>query len=81
MKVGVYSLKNVLFRGEAKSVNLSTKAGEITILDHHKPLLGVISRGVIKIEDATGKVREIPAAGGFLEVKDNNESRFLIDEL
>lgn len=81
MKVGIYSLKNILFQGEARSVNLQTRAGELTILDQHKPLLGIISRGIIKIEDAAGGMREIPAAGGFLEVKENNESRFLIDEL
>lgn len=81
MKLGVYSLKNVLFQGEARSVNLKTRAGEITVLDHHKPLISIIVHGIIKIEDASGKVNEISALGGFLEVRDNNESRLLIDEL
>lgn len=81
MKLGVYSLKNVLFQGEAKSVNLKTRAGEITVLDRHKPLISIIAAGMIRIEDASGKVSEIPARGGFLEVRDNNESRLLINEL
>ena len=81
MKLGIYSLKNVLYQGEAKSVNLKTQAGEITVLDHHKPLISMIAPGVITIEDEEGTTREISAAGGFLEVRDNNEARLLIDEL
>ena len=81
MKLGIYSLKNVLFQGEAKSVNLKTRAGEITVLDHHKPLISVIAPGMITVEDEEGTTREISATGGFLEVRDNNEARLLIDEL
>ena len=81
MKVGVYSLKNVLYQGEAKSLNLKTRAGEITVLDHHNPLIGIVVPCVVKVEDTSGSLRGIPAAGGFLEVRGDNESRLLIDEL
>ena len=59
MNVGVYSLKNVLFQGEAKSINCKTRAGEITILDNHRPLIGILESGAIKSADEKGEKREI----------------------
>ena len=79
MKVGIYSLQKVLFQGEAESVNCKTAAGEITILDNHRPMLGILVPGVMKIVDSEQKEHYTEVAGGFLEVKPNNESRFIID--
>ena len=79
MKVGVYSLQKILFQGEAESVNCKTAAGEITILGNHRPMLGMLVPGVMKIVDSEQKEHYMEVEGGFLEVKPNNESRFIID--
>lgn len=80
MKLGVYSLQKVLFRGEATEVNCKTRAGEITILDHHEPLISILEKGIVKIIDNNKKEWYIPVSSGFLEVRGANEVRFLIEE-
>jgi F0F1-type ATP synthase epsilon subunit len=79
MQLHIYSLKGVLFEGEAKSVNLMTDLGEITILDNHEPFLTVLKERAIRITDAFGKENFVQASGGFLEVKPNNEVSVLIN--
>jgi F-type H+-transporting ATPase subunit epsilon len=80
MTVGIYSLKQILFQGEAESVNCKTENGEITILDHHRPLISLLTSGVIKIIDKTKKDHYIPISSGFLEIQQNNAARLLVDE-
>jgi F0F1-type ATP synthase epsilon subunit len=79
MKLRVYSLKEVLFEGEAKALNLKTEIGEITILDHHRPLITVLKEGPVKITLTEGGNKFLKSAGGFLEVKPGNEVSVLID--
>lgn len=81
MRVGIYSLQKVLFQGEAESVNCKTAAGEITILDYHRPMLGMLEPGVVKVVGAGKKEHYVQVAGGFLEVKQTNESRFIVDQI
>ncbi|MDR3582034.1 MAG: F0F1 ATP synthase subunit epsilon [Candidatus Pacebacteria bacterium] len=80
MKLGVYSLQKVLFRGDAKSVNCNTRSGEITFLDHHEPLISILGKGVITIADANGEDHYIQARSGFLEIGADNQAKMLIEE-
>ncbi len=80
MTLGVYSLQKVLFQGEAREVNCNTKAGEITILDHHEPLISVLAAGTMKITDHEGKGHYIPVSSGFLEVRHGGEVKILVEE-
>jgi F-type H+-transporting ATPase subunit epsilon len=80
MKLGVYSLKNVLFQGNVVSINCRTESGEITILNHHRPLISILDKGVVKITDVDGKEHYIPVNSGFLEVRASNEVKFLVEE-
>ncbi|MGC9599518.1 MAG: F0F1 ATP synthase subunit epsilon [Minisyncoccia bacterium] len=80
MRIGVYSLQKVLFQGEASLVNCRTRIGEITILNHHRPLISVLSKGTMKIVDNNQKEHYIPVSSGFLEVRSGNEARFLVEE-
>lgn len=80
MILGVYSLQKVLYQGEAASVNCRTRTGEITILDHHRPLISVLDKGTMRIVDKDKKEHYIPVNSGFLEVRSGNEARFLIEE-
>ncbi len=80
MTIGVYSLQKVFYQGEARSVNVKTDAGEVTILDHHRPLIATLAKGTMKIVDKTGETKYIPVSSGFLEVRSGNEAKFLIEE-
>ena len=80
MKLSVYSLKNVLFEGDADSVNCTTEGGEITVLDNHEPLIATLAPGTITVKDAEGKEHFIPAGRGFLEVTAENTAKILADE-
>lgn len=80
MKLGVYSLQKVLFQGEAKSINCRTASGEITILEHHLPLISLLKAGTITIVDQAGAEHFVPVSGGLLEVRSGNEVRFLVEE-
>jgi ATP synthase F1 epsilon subunit len=79
MKLSIYSLKKVLYSGDAELINCKTKSGEITILDHHRPLLSALAPGVIKIVDKNKKEEYITASSGFVEIK-NNVGRILVNE-
>jgi F-type H+-transporting ATPase subunit epsilon len=80
MQLGVYSLDKVFFQGEASEVNCNTERGEITILDHHAPLISILAKGTMKIVDANKKEHHISVSGGFLEVRSGNQARILVDE-
>lgn len=85
MKLSVYSLKKILFQGEASLLNCKTMVGEITVLDNHETYIGVLKKGVMRIVEkpfdfAQGKEHFFDVASGFLEVKPGNEVRCLIDQ-
>lgn len=80
MKLSIYSLKNVLFQGEAVSLNCNTPSGQITVLDNHEPLISSLSVGQIRIVDANKKEHFFEIKSGFLEVKPGNEARCIVEE-
>ena len=79
MKLSVYSLKNILFQGSALSLNCKTAVGEITVLDNHQPLIGILTEGTMKIVDAEKKEHFFEVKSGLIEVKHGNEVRCLVD--
>jgi len=80
MKLSVYSLKNILFQGDASSLNVKTVMGEITVLDNHETLITVLSAGVVKIVDDNKKEHFFEISSGFLEVKTGNEVRCIVEQ-
>lgn len=80
MKLSVYSLKNILFQGEAVSLNCKTPLGEITVLENHEPLISELSAGPVKVLGKDGKEHIFPIKSGFLEVKPENEARCIVEQ-
>lgn len=78
MELQVLSLKGVEYSGDIKSVNAKTTSGEITVMDHHLPLITVLN-GRLVVKDTTGSEKTIPATSGFLEVEAGNKASALID--
>ncbi len=79
MKLSIYSLKKILFAGEASLLNCKTAMGEITVLDNHETFIGVLRPGVAKVIDADKKEHFFEITSGFLEVKPNNEVRCIVE--
>jgi F-type H+-transporting ATPase subunit epsilon len=80
MRIEIYSLKRIVFEGEAKAVNCKTAIGQITVLDGHEPLISLLEEGSIIVTSPDGKEHHFPVKGGFLEVKATNTARFIVDE-
>ncbi len=80
MHLSVYSIKKVLFEGEAESINCKTVNGEITILDQHRPLITELAPGTIKIIDSQDKENYFLITTGFVEVQTHNRARIIVNE-
>jgi len=81
MHISVYSLKKVHYEDDAVSVNCQTEAGEITVLDHHAPLVTVLKPGQIKISNKNKKDFYFETQGGFLEVGAKNTAKLIVQEV
>jgi len=79
MKLSIYSLKKVLFSGEVQLLNCKTVMGEITILNNHETFIGVLTPGVARVVDNANKEHFFEITSGFLEVREGNEVRCLVD--
>jgi len=80
MKLGIYSLNKILFQGEAKELNCKTAMGEITVLNHHLPLITMVTKGKIKVIDERNKEHFFESTSGFLEVQPGNSARMIVEE-
>jgi F0F1-type ATP synthase epsilon subunit len=80
MKIGVYSLQKVLFEGDVLSINCQTASGEITILEHHRPLISILKKGTLKIIDKEKNEHYIPVTSGLIEVRTGDEAKFLVEQ-
>ncbi|MEK7616092.1 MAG: F0F1 ATP synthase subunit epsilon [Patescibacteria group bacterium] len=79
MYLTVTSLKGIEYEGEIKSLNIKTTSGEITILDHHRPLVTVLEKGTAYIVDSKENKKTLEIKSGFLEVSPENKVNVLID--
>ncbi len=83
MQFELVSLDGVKFSAQAYSVVLPTAAGQITLLPHHEPLLGVVVPGIITIRreksDPDYHLEHYATYGGVLEVTAEG-ARVLVDE-
>ena len=80
MKLSIYSLEKILFAGQASLLNCKTAMGEITILDHHETFIGVLVPGIAKIVDDQKKEYFFEITSGFLEVRQGNEVRCMVEQ-
>ena len=80
MKLSIYSLKKILFQGQADLLNCKTAVGEITVLDNHETYIGVLTKGVARVIDHDKTEHLFEVRSGFLEVRNNNEVRLIIEQ-
>ena len=79
MKLKIISLKGIEFEGEVQSLNIKTASGEITVLDHHRPLITLLGKGTARIGLGENDLKEIEIESGFLEMDDRNTLSVLMD--
>ena len=70
--------EKVVYEDTIFQVSIPTTSGEITVLPNHIPLVSVLVAGELNIKDKEGE-HAIALAGGFLEVRGNNEIIILTD--
>jgi len=80
MKLSIYSLKSVLFQGDASLLNCKTTMGEITVLDNHEALITVLAAGNIMVATKNAEDKYFLIKSGFLEVKPGNEVRCIVEQ-
>lgn len=77
LQLKIVSLKEVVFHDYVDSVTLPTKAGEITVLPHHVPLISHLTKGTIRA-NFEGKPKAFEIDGGFMEVSGDNRMTVLL---
>jgi len=71
MELEILTPKGLEFKDEVTRVTLPTRVGQITVLEHHQPLISVLCPGVMTIITAAGKSVEREIEGGIMEIVDN----------
>jgi len=68
IKFEIVTPERVVLQEEIIQITLPTKAGEITVLPNHIPLVSALMPGVVHIKKRDGGDEVISISGGFLEV-------------
>jgi F-type H+-transporting ATPase subunit epsilon len=74
LAVELVSAERRVWSGDATFILARTTEGELGILPHHAPLLGILIDGVVTIRVADGSVETAAVHGGFLSVENNRVS-------
>ena len=77
LQLKIVSLREVVYNDYVDSVTLPTKAGEITVLPHHAPLISHLAKGTIHAK-FEGKDKTFPIDGGFMEVTSDSRLTVLL---
>ena len=69
-----------VFSGEVSQVSLAGVKGQMCILANHAPLLALLQPGLVVFKEDGNDEQMLAAAGGFVQVQDNNVS-VLVDRV
>lgn len=70
--------ERLVFEGAVDSVSLMTEMGEITVLPHHIPLVGLVRPGEVRIKHGAEE-SYLFTAGGYVQIRPGNEVVVLAD--
>lgn len=71
IKLEVVTPNRVVLKEDVLQVTVPTKAGEITVLPEHIPLLSILKPGIIEMKNKDGEKEVIAVSGGFIDVLKN----------
>jgi len=75
----ISTTRKVLDTIEIDSVNIPTIQGEIQVLPHHLPVLGVTKPGLLKVMRTNSSAEEVYALGSGIYEVDENGVRVIAD--
>jgi len=79
MKLTVISPRGVEFENDStEALTIPTAMGEITVLNHHRPLITLLEKGTAVVTFGGGEKRYFDVSAGFLEVTERNELKVLV---
>ena len=67
----IASVGEARFDGEAVSVTLPGTEGMFEILPHHEALVTTLKKGIIRVCDSAGEVRQFEIENGVVECANN----------
>ena len=71
MTVEILSPEALLFKGEATAVNVPGVKGAFVILDHHAPIISMLTAGEVTLFEGKNEVKSFTIKGGTLECNHN----------
>ncbi|MEK7099111.1 MAG: hypothetical protein AAB916_01175 [Patescibacteria group bacterium] len=73
MRIAIHSIQGTRWQGMASKLICYTSLGQMTVLDHHIPLVSSITGPNVEVVSAEGKKEIIPVSSGFIEVRPESE--------
>lgn len=70
--------ERVVFRAPVDAVSLMTDVGEITVLPHHMPVVGIVKAGEVRIREGANE-QHVATAAGYVQIRGGNEVILLAD--
>lgn len=61
----------LLFSGEVRLVEVPGSKGPFVMLNRHAPILSLLTKGILRIIEESGRERNIEITGGVVENKEN----------
>jgi F-type H+-transporting ATPase subunit epsilon len=71
MKLEIVTPDQTVFEGEVKLIQLPGIDGSFEILNNHAPMISVLKKGKVKVQENSGEIRYFEVNGGVIEVKKN----------
>ena len=71
MTVEILSPEALLFKGEVTAVNVPGAKGPFVILDHHAPIISMLTAGEVTLFEGKKELKSFTISGGTLECNHN----------
>jgi F-type H+-transporting ATPase subunit epsilon len=80
MNLNIITPAATLFKGECKLVQMPGTDGLFEVLDNHAPIVALLGKGKIKVQETDGKNLFFDVESGVLKVN-NNQAEILVSEV
>jgi len=71
--------ENIVYSDNVARVTIPTRAGEITVLPKHTPLVSLLVPGELIVQKTDGERIYFAVSGGFVEIRPDNKIILLAD--
>lgn len=78
MTVEILTPEALLFKGEVTGVTVPGAKAPFQLLDHHAPIISILTLGEIKLYEGKKELKSIAITGGTIEFN-NNKAVILVE--